>query len=98
MFVGDEINSIPFFFTHDTQIPRAMQFALLRINSIGGFAKNRIAVVKRRDNREKQPHIQAPPRYDAIKSRATLPRQLAANWLSKAEPKLGPPISVTVNT
>lgn len=49
MFVGDEINSFFFcFFIPARDIGgfrRAMQFALLRINSIGGLAKNPIPVV-----------------------------------------------------
>jgi len=44
MFVGDEINFFFLFYTQ--QVSRAMQFALLCINSIGGLAKHSDSVIK----------------------------------------------------
>lgn len=70
MFVEDEINSSFFFYLYTQQISRAMQFALLRINSIGGLAKNSDSVIKHQLGEA----VTYPARrYNAIKFGAMFP-------------------------
>lgn len=63
---------IPFFFLflYAVGVSRAMQFALLRINSIGGLAKNTDSVMK---HQLREAAAYPARRYNAIKFGAMFP-------------------------
>lgn len=63
-----------FFISYAQQVSRAMQFALLCINGIGGLAKNSDSVIKHQlGEREREAAAYPARRYNAIKFGAMFP-------------------------